>query len=167
MLLLDPKFGENKAKYIAQCAVVTLVMIVVLEILDAIADAAVIGALGASTFIAFTMPHARVSSPRFLVGGYAVGILAGVVCYYASVVVVAAGIPVLEDSSHVFFAALAVGSAIFVMVITNLEHPPAAGVALGLVLNECHPLAILVVAVGIVLVAAMKTILKPILISLL
>lgn len=167
MRLFDPKFHDNKGKYIAQCTVVTLVMVVLLQILDAITDAAVIGALGASTFIAFTMPHARVSSPRFLVGGYAVGILAGVICHYASLLTVLVGIPVLQDSSQIVFAALAVGLAIFVMVITNLEHPPAAGVALGLVLNDCNVPAILVVAVGIVLLASAKTVLKPILISLL
>ncbi|HEO71242.1 MAG TPA: HPP family protein, partial [Candidatus Hydrogenedentes bacterium] len=145
--LLDPKFRDNIGKYVAQCAVVVFVMLVVLRVLDVIADAAVVGALGASSFIAFCMPHARVASPRFLVGGYMVGILMGAACYFASTAAEALGVPLLGESPVAVFGALAVGGAIFVMVITNLEHPPAASLALGLVLNGCDSRSVLVVLV--------------------
>ena len=36
-------------------------------------------------------------------------------------------------------AALSVGVGIFVMVVTNTEHPPAAGTSLGLVIQCCQP----------------------------
>ena len=52
----------------------------------------------------------------------------------------------------------------FLMVITDTEHPPAAGLALGLVLAESwRPEIIIVVLVGIVLVALLKRLLKPVL----
>lgn len=167
MEFLDPKFRDNKGKYVAQCTMATLVMFCVLEILDAEANSAIIAALGASSFIAFTMPHAQVSRPRFLVGGYAVCIVTGLACRWAASWAVAARIPLLQDSWIIVFAALALGLSIFIMVITNLEHPPAASLALGLVLNECSLRTVLVVAIGIVMLATVKTVIKPALINLL
>ena len=38
-------------------------------------------------------------------------------------------------------AALSVGIGIFIMVVTNTEHPPAAGTSLGLVIQCCQPMA--------------------------
>jgi len=167
MRLFDPKFRNNKARYIVQCTLATLVIFVVLLVLDALTDAAIVGALGASSFISFTMPHAKACRPRYLIGGYAVGILAGVTCYYASLGASCLGAPFLSDSSHVVFGALSVGLAIFGMVLTDLEHPPAASVALGLVLNGADGLSILVVVLGVCFLAGAKTVLKPILIDLL
>jgi CBS-domain-containing membrane protein len=62
---------------------------------------------------------------------------------------------------------VSVGLAIFVMVLTNTEHPPAAGVALGLVLGECSILTVTVVLVGIVLLSLIKRVLRPVLKNLL
>jgi CBS-domain-containing membrane protein len=163
----DPKFKDNPGKYIAQCAMAALVLFVVLLLLDVRSNAAVIGALGASSFIAFTMPHANVSKPRYLLGGYAVGIVVGVACYYTSRLAVLANVPLFQESGPEVFGALAVGISIFVMVITNLEHPPAAGVALGLALNLSMPLTPIVIVVGIVGLTVGKTLLKPLLINLL
>ena len=66
MKVFDEKFRGNKARYLFQCILATLSVLIVLLSLDAMANAAVIAALGSSFFIAFTMPEARVSRPRFL-----------------------------------------------------------------------------------------------------
>jgi CBS-domain-containing membrane protein len=55
----------------------------------------------------------------------------------------------IHESPHVVFGAMAVGLAIFVMVITGTAHPPAAGLALELILNEWSPLTIVVVLPGL------------------
>jgi len=167
MQFIDPKFRKNEGRYVVQCAVATLALVVVLAVLDSISDAAIVGALGASSFIAFTMPHKHVSEARYFVGGYSVGVISGVACYYASVLVGLSSTAVLGASSSVVFGAIAVGLAIFIMVVANLEHPPAAGVALGLVLNQCDALAIVVIIVGIIALSIVKTMMKPLLIDLL
>ena len=66
MKVFDEKFRGNKARYILQCILATLSVLIVLLSLDAMANAVIIAALGASFFIAFTMPEAQVSRPRFL-----------------------------------------------------------------------------------------------------
>jgi len=38
-----------------------------------------------------------------------------------------------ETTTLVLFGAIAIGFAIFIMAVTNTEHAPAAGIALGLV----------------------------------
>jgi hypothetical protein len=48
-----------------------------------------------------------------------------------------------------------------------VEHPPAAGLALGFVLNEWNYWTVIVVVFGIALLSILKTILKPVLVDLL
>ncbi len=69
-------------------------------------------------------------------------------------------------NSDIIFGALAVGISTFIMVITNTEHAPAAGLALGFVLNQWTWETILVVFWGIIGVSLIKTAMKPILIDL-
>jgi CBS-domain-containing membrane protein len=84
MRLLDEKFGTNKTRYILQCLLAVLAVFLVLLILDAKKNSIVIAALGASSFIVFTMPHRRSCRARFLIGGYVVGVISGFVCFRLS-----------------------------------------------------------------------------------
>ena len=161
MRVLDEKFKGSKGRYVFQCFLATLSVLAVLLILDVISDAAVIAVLGASSFIAFTMPEAHASRPRFMIGGYLVGIAAGGLCHYLSLAPPLAQLPVFEETSCIVFGALAVGLAIFVMVVTDTEHPPAAGLALGLVLEEYSLTTVVVALVGIVSLSVVKAALKP------
>ena len=167
MRFLDAKLTRNKLRYVAQCLLAALSIFVVLLILDAKSNAAVLAALGASSFIVFTMPNERVSRSRYLIGGYAVGIVAGFLCFHLSQLPFWEKISLVPPLSSALFSALAVGLAIFLMVITDLEHPPAAGVALGLVLNEANQRTILVVLIGIILLVLIKRVIRPLLIDLL
>ena len=166
--LVDPKFKSNPGRYIGQSVMVMVVLFAILRLLDAGDNAAVIGALGATTFIAFTMPHAHRSRARYILGGYAVGILVGVFCNYLEIWSHALQHPFFEDSSQEVFGAMAVGISIFLMVILNLEHPPAAGVALGLALNPViETRTVFIITIGVLSIAAAKTLLRPLLLDLL
>ena len=55
----------------------------------------------------------------------------------------------------------------FVMVVTKTEHPPAAALALGLVLNEWDFMTLLVILAGIVSLSLLKRLVLPILMDLL
>jgi len=113
------------------------------------------------------MPKAEVSKPRIMIGGYIVGIVAGCLCHYLSLWSLMTWVPLSMNPPHVVFGTMAVGLAIFVMVITGTAHPPAAGLALGLILNEWSPLMIVVVFAGIISLSVIKTVLKPVLKNLL
>jgi CBS-domain-containing membrane protein len=163
--LLDEKFKGDKLRYLLQSLLATVVVCVLLLVLDTVTNAAVIAALGASSFIAFTMPHANVSKFRYLIGGYLMGILAGVLCRAAMNALHLSNQG--ATAAYVLFGGVAVGVAIFLMVITNTEHLFAASLALGLVLNGFDLRVVLCIMLGIVALAVIKLLLKPILKNLL
>jgi CBS-domain-containing membrane protein len=158
--LFDEKFPEYRWQYVKQTLMATLSMLGVLLLLDLVEQTVLIASLGASTFIVFSMPHTKRSEPRYLLGGYAVGALAG-----CSLSLVATALIDMELSDarliEVCFAALALGCAFLVMVVTDTEHPPAAALALGFVLNEWDLYALIVVLSGIALITAIKELIKP------
>lgn len=164
MRLFDPKFRRQWHRYLGQCGLATVASVVLLLVFEGIAGDIVIASLGASIFIAFTMPHRRVSSPRFMIGGYVVGAAAGTAAYWLSQVGWSDPVVVRAD---VVFGALAIGLAIVLMVVTNTEHPPAASVALGLAGEEWSLPALAGVMVGIVLLTLVKRAMRRMLIDLL
>lgn len=170
MRILDPKFHKHVGRYLAQCALATLAVAVILLILSEIQQAVIAASLGASSFIAFTMPHTNASRPRFLVGGYVCGMASGVAMrFLGDFLGHALAAPTWEQwpiHGAVLFGAAAVGLAIFLMVITDTEHPPAGGLALGVVLAEWDALALVVPIVGIVALSLARLALKPVLINL-
>ena len=163
--LFDPGFRKNRSRYIIQCLVATLVICLVLLALDTVTQTVLISALGASTFICFTMPHVKSSEPRYLVGGYIIGTCIG------GFISLASDHAVFELVSPQFipiiFGAVATGLAIFVMVLTDTEHPPAAALALGYVLNEWDVLTVFVILTGIISISIFKEIFRRFMINLL
>lgn len=161
MKLFDEKFLQKKSQYVLQTVMTILVMIVVLALLRSLANSAIIASLGATTFIAFGMPHAKSAKPRYLLGGYTVGIVVGTTLKLLAMTPFIKSIPAEYKIEDVFFAALAVGLSMFLMVITNFEHPPACGLALGILLNDFSFWVLFVVIVGVTMITTIKTILKP------
>ena len=164
--LLDQKFKQAKAKYVLQCGLAMAAVLAVLLVLNSIANAAVMAALGASSFIAFTMPHTHSARARYMIGGYVVGIAVGMLCHGMCLLLPAEPAS-LHRGAQLLIAALSVGLVIFVMVITNTEHPPAASLTLGLVLGPGSVTTVAVVFLGIVLLCLIRRAMKPILMNLL
>ena len=161
MNIFDEKFKYNKLRYILQCLLAVSFVSLALILLDAVSNAAIIASLAASSLIAFTMPEIKASAPRFLIGGYVVAIVAGSLSYYLSTLAVSRELFMNHEFMHEIFGSLAAGLAIFLMVITNTEHPPAVSLALGLVFNECNLWTITISLGGITLMSFIKWALKP------
>ncbi len=157
---------DNIKRYAIQCTLAAAVVLILLLMLDAVTQTVLIAALGASSFIAFAVPRSLVSSPRCMVGGYIVGIIAGTLMSTLNVAFDFSD-TVVAHTSLIIFAALATGIAMFIMVMTRTEHPPAAALALGLVLNEWSSLTLLVVVGGIVALSISKQLILPWLMDLL
>ena len=69
-------------------------------------------------------------------------------------------------TSLIVFGAIAVGFAIFIMAVTNTEHAPAAGIALGLVINRWDYLTIIFIIMAILWLVSVKLALKKYLMDL-
>ena len=156
---------ENFKRYALQCGLAGFVVLILLLVLDAVTQTVLIAALGASAFIAFAVPHSPHSGPRNMIGGYTIGIVAG--CLMATLEsamnIQGAG---AAHAVMVIFGAMAISLAMFMMVVTRTEHPPAAALALGLVLNEWDLLTLGVVMTGIVALSLIKRLVLPMLLDL-
>jgi CBS-domain-containing membrane protein len=167
MKLFDAKFRDNKLQYIFQCLLATASLVVVQLVIGQLSNQVVVASFGASVFLVFGMPHAQSTRPRFLIGGYLIGLLVGSGFHWLRPLLRSPEVFQPAMISHVALAAGAVGVAMFTMVVTDTEHPPAAGLALGVVLSPWSWQMLLAVAVGIVVLTAIKQVMKPILRNLL
>ncbi len=138
MNIIDDKVRQHFFNYVFQCSLAIITLLFSLFFLDILTETAIIASLGATAFIVFAMPQSYASSSRRLLGGYSIGISVGIICYYLGTVLIDFSViaSFTTNSFPIFFAALSVGLSIFLMTITNTEHAPAAGIALGLVINQ-------------------------------
>lgn len=90
-------------------------------------EAVIIASLGATAFVVFALPEKFTAHPRNVIGGHIVGLACGLLGSGALEI-----LPIRSDPIENAIYALAVGLSIFVMVISDTEHPPAAGTALGI-----------------------------------
>lgn len=124
MKLIDPKLKNHIGHYVLQCLIATGALVIVLFYVDIFFRATVVASIGATSFIIFTMPHKNRGKAKFIIGGYTVGIVCGVLCNQI--------VGIVGEGNLSILGAVAVGLAMFLMVITNTEHPPAAAIALGI-----------------------------------
>lgn len=155
---------DNFKRYGLQCGLAGVGVLILLLVLDAVTQTVLIASLGASAFIAFAVPRSLHSGPRHLIGGYVVGIISGVAMSSVYSLFTLHG--AWDHAVMIIFGALAISFAMFAMVVTRTEHPPAAALALGLVLNEWDLATLLVVLVGVIGLSIIKQIVTPMLVDL-
>ncbi|MDV2988992.1 MAG: HPP family protein [Dehalogenimonas sp.] len=141
MEIIDPHFKKNPRPYIVQSLMALAALFVILFFVESLTQAVIVAALGASTFVVFSMPHSITAQPRRLVGGHIVGIIAGTGCQFIfyQTGLIAGDAPLVLT---VFTYAASVAVAMFLMAATNTEHPPAAATALGMLIYDGALLAI-------------------------
>ena len=165
MKLFDDQFRKNKSQYVLQCMLATVSIVALQLVVGTMSSEVIVASFGASAFIAFGMPRSNVSRARFLIGGYVVGLVVGTLFYWLGPAL--SHVTDWSSGSMLSRTALASGSvglAMFVMAITDTEHPPAAALALGVALNEdWHYLSVVGPLIGIVLMTLIKQLLKPVL----
>ena len=166
MRLFDQKFRWRAPQYIFQCLLATLSLVVILLVQDAVLRAAIIVAVASTAFIVFAIPHTPAASTRKVMGGHMVAVVLGSV---ATAALRAVGIDTFDADRHAFYiaASVAVGLSIFVMVVTNTEHAPAAGTALGLVIPGWSWSAVVFIVVAVTVLSAARIVLGPRLVNLL
>jgi len=149
----DARFGPHWPSYVLQSLLASVSVFVVLVTLHR-HNLAVAASLAATAFTVFAMPGSITASMRNVIGGHLVGLTFGAFFSFFP-----QETPLAKDAVY----ALAVGAAMFTMTLTNTEHPPAAGTALGVVIAGCTTRIVLGVIVGITLLALIHRLLKPIL----
>jgi CBS-domain-containing membrane protein len=111
--------------YVFQSLLATGALLVVILVLT-LQEAVVVASIGATVFIVFATPESLTAQPRNVVGGHIVGILSGALAHM---------IPHSTFTHSITVYALAVGVSMFIMVVTDTEHPPASGTALSVAMS--------------------------------
>lgn len=141
--------------YVFQSLLATFVIFIVLLSLSIRDDAAIIASIGATTFIVFTMPNYITAKPRNVIGGHLIGLACGSLCALALH-------PQFAHSTIAFsfLCALAVGLTIFIMVVTDTEHAPAAGTALGVAIKGFSLNVTIAVLASVVILSLIRHLFK-------
>ena len=151
--VFDRRFARNWVSYTAQCILAAAAVLLTLVVLRQ-QNLVMAVSLAGTVFTVFTVPHKVSASPRVFVGGHFIALAVGSLC-----VLIPAQSALVQDAIF----ALAVGCSMLLMAITNTEHPPAAGTALGVVITEASMRMVLGVAVGVGIRAVAHHLLKPLL----
>ncbi|MDN5360197.1 MAG: hypothetical protein PWQ84_1260 [Thermotogaceae bacterium] len=157
---LDENFRKHKKQFILQSLMTVGVVSVVLFFLDFLADGIVVASIGASSTIAFGNPHDERTGPRYLIGGYTFGVISGGFCWLVAFSLDQIFPGINSGFVMALLGAFSVGLTMFLMVITNTEHPPSSALALGLVLNGFSVLSAAVAIIGISLISLTQRLLK-------
>jgi CBS-domain-containing membrane protein len=148
---IDEEFRQHWKNYVMQSILAACSVFIVLYFLS-LQHAVVIASIGAAAFIIFAMPDSITAQPRNVIGGQLVGLLSG---FLFSLL----GQKVLLYSLIIY--SLAVGTAIFTMVVIDTEHPPTAGTALGVAMTGISLEVFIAVTVSIILLSLIHKFFKP------
>lgn len=121
---------QHWRNYVFQSLLATVSVFCVLIFLEQ-GEEIIIASLGATAFVVFALPDKVTAQPRNVIGGHIVGMLCGWIGFMILHLFPNPDFFLTESAIH----ALAVGLSMFIMVITNTEHPPAAGTALGIAIE--------------------------------
>ena len=165
--LADRRLVTRSRSYAFQSALATLSLLAIVVVEDVVLNVAIVVAMASTVFTIFVVPDSVAATPRKVIGGHVAGVLAG------SIVVAILGIPdiseIVESSPSIrnAVAALTLGLSMVMMIITDTEHPPAAGAALGLVIHGWNWSSIGVILIGAVVLSGIRIALRPRLVNLL
>jgi len=127
------------------------------------------GALSSSSYIVFVTPQSAVARSRRIIGGYVVGAIVGLFVHWILTVAYDFASANLQfHNSHLFWisAAISVGVAMVMMVLLGVEHPPAAGLSLVLVLDIHEYMTLVMILIAAVALSALRHALRCHLINL-
>lgn len=160
--------NKHWTNFIWQPALAICFVLIVLYVMNRFSDSSVLWAVGASSlssscYLVFGTPSASSSHSKKLFWAYIIGIVTGL-CFrfiseYAETLF---GTKILHDSYHTdaIFAAISIGICFVLMSLFKKEHPPAAGIALVLVLDSHDVAEIFVILVAVTVLSLLRYLLQ-------
>jgi CBS-domain-containing membrane protein len=139
------KFRLHWKNYVFQSAFAGLAMFVLLTVITIERAPIIITSMGATAFIVFAMPKCVMAKERNVIGGHTIGIFTGSLFSL---------IPAVSLPVSILLYSAAVGVSIFLMVVLDMEHPPASGTALAFAIAG-FSLAAFIAVMSCVMVLAM------------
>ena len=158
--IIDNRFSKFLKFYLSQASLAAVSMLLVLILVDSMADAALAAGLGASVAIIFIHPSSPTAQYRSLIGGHFIGIALGALfsglIFSSPISVSFTSIPWLSD----ICLGLSVGLMILIMAVTNTEHPPAVGILLGVALQPWQWTTFVALLMAVLILSAVRWIFR-------
>ena len=157
----DPGFVRYPWAFVIQAVAATVVMLVILTFVNSLSSAAIAAGLASSVVGIFISPSSRTARVRSVAGGHGLSLLLGSAF---AILFIAGPVENFLLERHMILnmtLAIAVGLSMLLMAITNTEHPPAAGTALGMASREFDILIFLSIIGAVALLSVMKLVLRP------
>lgn len=145
------EFMMNWKNYVFQSLAAAIATMIILFALS-LENAVVIASIAASIFIVFAMPNAVAARKRAIIGGHWIGLFFGFVSTL---------IPQPYHFISIIVFSLAVGLTMLTMVIFDMEHPPAAGTALGIAITGFSWNIGIAIITSTILLAIIRTVFRP------
>ena len=148
---IDSKFSAYWKDYVRQSSYAAITVFFITIFLSD--NPVVIASIGATSFIVFAMPNNVSAEPKRIIGGHLVGFFVGV-CF--------AVFPLMDILlfKALWFSA-SVGITILIMVVMDVEHPPAAGTALGMTLVGYTNSSASAIIISVIFLAFIGYVAKP------
>ena len=86
----------------------------------------IVASMASSIFIIFAMPNSVTAKARSIIGGHLICLIVGSLCGI---------IPHSTQFLTIMVYSLAVGLSMLIMTVSDTEHPPASGTALGVAIS--------------------------------
>ena len=157
----DPGFARLPWVFVFQAGLATLVMLAILTFVHSLSTAAIAAGLASSVVGIFIGPSNRTAHIRSVVGGHGLALVLGslfsFILFLGPVEIYLIDADFLRNFSYAF----AVGGAMLLMAITNTEHPPAAGTALGMASREFDLLIFFSIIGAVIMLGVIKLALRP------
>lgn len=163
------KFAKHPLNFIWQPLLAGFFVVLMLGGLGGFEHISLIGFIGASSigssaFLLFSTPSSDSAQLRKIYGAYIICILSAAVFYFILYLLKAQDFQLVAVDE--ICAALAMSVTMFFMSLFNFEHPPAAGLALGLVIAPWNFYHVAILVLAVLLMTIFKKLLRPWLIDL-
>ena len=136
------KLKQDWTHYIFQCFLAVLSIGIIVFVIGN-EKVVIISSLAATAFICFMMPKTHSAQTRRVIGGYIVALICG------------AAFRLIALPPVIGYPAV-VGIVMFLMVILDFEHPPAAGVAISVTINEVNLAAVAAIMISIIVISQLR-----------
>ncbi len=134
--LLDPKFRHRYEQCFLRAFLAFVAMAIILLFVESPSSAAIAAGLGSSVVGIFINPNGATARLRAMVGGDTMALLLGSVFSFILFAGSIETFTVDHSQFHALIMALSVGLLFLVMAITDTDHPPAGGIAIGMASRE-------------------------------
>ena len=163
---INPHFRRYFLRFFFQTIFIVVFMLFVMvaliygrtkpmDVLSAIGASSV----AASAFIVFALPASQVSMPHRIFGSYVIAIICGISWHFL--------IPYINDifpigamPARCVASAFSTGCTMLLMAMLDFEHPPAMGLALGLVMDVWDDWTLFIVIIAVLMLCVLKVMLR-------